>query len=74
MMLGDDIDPGMVPEGQRKFLEALVKELKSHRGSSVVVAGDHQAPVVHAFVHAINQALGNVGKTVFYSDPVDANR
>ena len=28
---------------------------------------------MHAFAHAVNQALGNVGKTVFYTDPVDAN-
>ncbi len=35
--------------------------------------GDHQPPVVHAFAHAANQALGNVGKTVFHTDPVDAN-
>ena len=28
---------------------------------------------VHALAHALNQSLGNVGKTVFYSDPVDAN-
>ncbi len=33
-------------------------------------AGDHQPPVVHALAHAINEKLGNVGKTVFYSDPV----
>ncbi len=51
----------------------IVLDLNSHRGSSVVVAGDHQSPVVHALVHKINAALGNVGKTVFYTDPVDAN-
>jgi molybdopterin-containing oxidoreductase family iron-sulfur binding subunit len=73
MMLGDDIDPSMVPENQRRFLNALAKDLKEHRGSSLVIAGDHQPPTVHAFVHAVNQALGNVGRTVFYSDPVDAN-
>jgi molybdopterin-containing oxidoreductase family iron-sulfur binding subunit len=39
----------------------------------VVIAGDHQPPSVHALAHAINQALGNVGKTVFYTEPVDAN-
>ena len=50
-----------------------MKDLKAHRGSSVVLAGDHQPAVVHAFVHRINQTLGNVGKTVFYTDPVDAN-
>ncbi len=73
MMLGDDIDPSMIREGQRKFLDAVAKDLKNHRGSSVVVAGDHQPAAVHAFVHAINQTLGNVGRTVFYTDPVDAN-
>jgi MoCo/4Fe-4S cofactor protein with predicted Tat translocation signal len=58
---------------QQKFANALVQELRSHRGSSVIIAGDHQLPVVHVLVHEINQALGNVGKTVFYTDAVDAN-
>ncbi len=73
MMLGDDTDKSMVREDQRTFLDTVVKDLKGHRGSSVVVAGDHQPAVVHAFVHRINQTLGNVGKTVFYTDPVHAN-
>jgi MoCo/4Fe-4S cofactor protein with predicted Tat translocation signal len=51
----------------------LFQDLLSHRGYSVVIVGDHQPPSVHAFAHAVNQALGNVGKTVFYADPVDAN-
>ena len=38
-----------------------------------MIAGDHQPPVVHALAHAMNDTLGNVGKTVFYTDPVDAN-
>ena len=73
MMLGDDIDPGMVREDQRAFLDAVVKDLKNHRGSSVVIAGDHQPPSVHTFVHSINEALRNIGRTVLYTDPVDAN-
>ncbi|MBZ5663474.1 MAG: TAT-variant-translocated molybdopterin oxidoreductase [Acidobacteriia bacterium] len=60
-------------EGNTKFVSALVKDLQSHKGSSVIIAGDHQPPVVHAFAHWINQELGNVGNTVFYTDPVDAN-
>ena len=55
------------------FANAIIQDLQAHRGSSVVIAGDHQPPVVHALAHAINQALGNVGKTVIYTDPVDAN-
>ena len=38
-----------------------------------MIAGDHQPPAVHALAHALNQELGNVGKTVFYTDPVNAN-
>ena len=73
MMLGDDTDKSMVRPEQQKFLDAVARDLKAHRGSSVVVAGDHQPAVVHAFVHRINQSLGNIGKTVVYTDPVDAN-
>lgn len=58
---------------ERKWIDALVKDLQSHRGTSVLVAGDHQPPVVHALVHAINEQLGNAGKTVVYTDPVAAN-
>jgi MoCo/4Fe-4S cofactor protein with predicted Tat translocation signal len=64
--------PKVEPE-YAKFAAAVAEELKNHRGSSLVVAGDHQSPSVHNLAHSINQALGNVGKTVFYSDPVDAN-
>jgi molybdopterin-containing oxidoreductase family iron-sulfur binding subunit len=51
----------------------MVQDLLAHRGSSIVIVGDHQLPSVHAFAHAVNQALGNIGKTVFYADPVDTN-
>jgi molybdopterin-containing oxidoreductase family iron-sulfur binding subunit len=52
---------------------AVVKDLEEHRGASIVIAGEHQSPQVHALVHAINQTLGNTGKTVLYTDPVEAN-
>src|SRR5579872_6417839 len=57
----------------QKHLASVTRELQAHRGSSIVIAGDHQLPTVHAMAHAINQSLGNIGKTVFYTDPVDAN-
>jgi MoCo/4Fe-4S cofactor protein with predicted Tat translocation signal len=60
-------------EEQFRFLVALQKDLANSRGASVVIAGDHLPPFVHALVHGMNSALGNVGKTVFYTDPVDAN-
>jgi MoCo/4Fe-4S cofactor protein with predicted Tat translocation signal len=56
-----------------EFVRAVVADLQNTRGASVVIPGDHQSPAVHALAHAINEKLGNVGKTVFYSDPVLAN-
>src|SRR5207237_9327050 len=44
-----------------------------HTGESPIMPGDHQSPVVHALAHAANAALGNIGKTVFYTDPVLSN-
>jgi molybdopterin-containing oxidoreductase family iron-sulfur binding subunit len=58
--------------GHEAWLNALVKDLKAHQGASLVVVGDHQPASVHALVHAINHALGNVGNTVTYTDPVEA--
>jgi len=56
-----------------KFVSAVAADLQKHKGSSVIIAGDHQPPAVHALAHAINAELGNVGKTVFYTDLVNAN-
>jgi len=54
------------------WLAALARDLQAHRGRSLVVAGDQQPPIVHALAHALNDALGNVGRTVVYTDPVEA--
>jgi molybdopterin-containing oxidoreductase family iron-sulfur binding subunit len=54
------------------WIAAVVRDLQRHRGSSLVVAGETQPPAVHALAHAMNVALGNVGNTVIYTDPVEA--
>jgi MoCo/4Fe-4S cofactor protein with predicted Tat translocation signal len=54
-----------------KFLGALAKDLAAHRGSSVVMAGETQPAAVHALAHVMNDALGNVGNTVLYAEPVE---
>ena len=56
-----------------KFLASIVEDLQNHHGSSVIIPGEHQSPRVHALAHALNQALGNPGRTVVYTDPVNAN-
>ena len=66
---------GSLPEEARAaaFATALLKDLQAHRGSCVVIPGDHQPPSVHALAHLINKDFGSVGKTVVYTDPVSAN-
>jgi len=53
------------------FLDAVVKDLQAHRGRSVVIPGEQQSPEVHALAASINNALGNIGKTVNYAEPVE---
>jgi molybdopterin-containing oxidoreductase family iron-sulfur binding subunit len=55
------------------FLEGVAKNLQGHRGSSLVIAGEQQSAEVHALAHAINGALSNVGNTLYYTEPVEAN-
>jgi molybdopterin-containing oxidoreductase family iron-sulfur binding subunit len=55
------------------WIDPLVRDLQQHRGASIVVAGENQPPIIHALAHAMNNALGNVGKTVFYTDPLEVN-
>jgi molybdopterin-containing oxidoreductase family iron-sulfur binding subunit len=54
------------------WIAALARDLQRHRGSSIVLAGDQQPPIVHALAHAMNHALGNNDRTVIHTDPVDA--
>ena len=55
-----------------KWLDAVVKDLQQHKGASLVIAGEHQPTAVHALAHAINDSLGNNGKTLYYTEPVEA--
>lgn len=55
------------------WVDAVINDLKRHRGTSIVLAGEQQPPVVHALAHHINEALGNIGNTVIYTEPIEAN-
>jgi molybdopterin-containing oxidoreductase family iron-sulfur binding subunit len=55
-----------------RFVQAVASDLTKHRATSLVIAGEHQSPAVHALAAWMNQALGNVGKTVVYTDSIEA--
>src|SRR5206468_270183 len=61
-----------LPADAEKWLNTVVADLQKAHGSSLVVAGEQQSAAVHALAHAINAALGNVGTTVYYTEPVEA--
>ena len=59
------------PSAHAGWVAPLARDLQAHRGRSVVIVGDEQPAAVHAVAHAINQALGNVGATVVYTEPIE---
>ncbi|HLN97821.1 MAG TPA: TAT-variant-translocated molybdopterin oxidoreductase, partial [Pyrinomonadaceae bacterium] len=61
------------PAASTSDLDAIARDLQAHKGASIIIAGKEAPPEVHALAHAMNAALGNVGKTVFYTDPIEAN-
>ena len=65
-------DGEALPALAKKWLAPLVKDLQANKGKSIVIAGDHQSPAVHAIVHNINAALGNLGATIKLTRPVEA--
>lgn len=64
-------DPVIRPFASR--LSALVRDLQKHQGASLILAGEQQSPLVHTLAHAMNHALGNIGHTVIYTEPVEAH-
>jgi MoCo/4Fe-4S cofactor protein with predicted Tat translocation signal len=70
--LSSGLGSGSAPGGN-DWQSVVTKDLLQHKGASIVIAGDHQPPIIHALAHAMNSALGNIGKTVFYTDPIDVN-
>ena len=68
---GADRSPDRSAASDRsQWIAAAAADLVRAAGRSVVAAGERQPPVVHAIAAAINSALGNVGRTVGYSEPV----
>jgi MoCo/4Fe-4S cofactor protein with predicted Tat translocation signal len=75
--LAAGVGVGSAPSGYtwsdnaQKFLAALAKDLKANGGKCVIIPGEQQPASVHLAAMAINDALGNVGKTVVYNETVN---
>jgi molybdopterin-containing oxidoreductase family iron-sulfur binding subunit len=64
---------GNLTPDQQKFVDAVAADLAEHKGKCLVVPGEFQSPAVYALAQAMNGALGNVGQTVTYIDPVEVD-
>jgi MoCo/4Fe-4S cofactor protein with predicted Tat translocation signal len=49
-------------------IQAVAADLMA--GGGVVIPGENQPPAVHALAHSINAAIGAIGQTVNYIEPV----
>ena len=63
-----------VDEKNHIWLRAVARDLQQHRGSGLIIAGPEQPVVTHVLAHLINDALGNVGKTVFHVPSIGAQK
>ncbi|MBV9500705.1 MAG: 4Fe-4S dicluster domain-containing protein [Acidobacteriaceae bacterium] len=55
----------------QSWITRIAHELQEHKGACVIIPGAHQSPAVHALALAMNAALGNTGKTVVHTDPLE---
>jgi molybdopterin-containing oxidoreductase family iron-sulfur binding subunit len=67
---GETSLPGSSNPDAARFLAAVAADLKQAAGRCVVVPGEQASPAVHAAAYALNAKLGNVGKTVVYTETV----
>ncbi len=56
----------------KSTIKALVRDLITNKGKSLILAGSRQPAHVHAIVSAMNEALSNIGETVTYYTFPDA--
>jgi MoCo/4Fe-4S cofactor protein with predicted Tat translocation signal len=70
---GASSQPGADVAGiDRRWIDAVAKDLLANRGTSLIIAGERQPAGVHAAVCALNGHLGNTGQTVSYYETRDA--
>jgi len=54
-----------------KWIDEIAKDLTDAKGTGLVLAGRTQPAAVHALAHAMNAAIGAVGKGVTYTEPLE---
>jgi len=56
-------------ESERAWIDQAVHELRAHKGRSLLAIGAHLPPAIQVQAAVINERLGSVGTTLWYSEP-----
>ncbi|HJT81838.1 MAG TPA: 4Fe-4S dicluster domain-containing protein, partial [Chthoniobacterales bacterium] len=62
------VSPNELEKFAANLPEPVARDLRTHSGRSLVVAGEYESPEVHRMARELNDALGNTGATVDYLD------
>ena len=65
--------PATLPQRAAAWLPLVARDLQAAPGRSLVLGDEYCSPAVQVLIHGINQRLGAVGSTVFYTDPVEVD-
>ena len=50
------------------WIDAVAADLRANRGQGLIVTGEQQPASVHLLAHYLNQRLGNIGKSLVYTE------
>ena len=53
------------------WVREVAADLRAHPGKGIIIAGRRQPAIVHALAFVLNEAVGNIGKTVELRKPPD---
>ena len=56
----------------RKWIDPLAEDLQAAKGDVIVIAGPEQSPAVHLLAYAMNEKLGAFGKTIVFTESLEA--
>ncbi|HEX7009014.1 MAG TPA: TAT-variant-translocated molybdopterin oxidoreductase, partial [Phycisphaeraceae bacterium] len=62
--------PPQLDEASQRWARVVAQDLQRHPGAGLILVGDAQPADVHVLAHAMNTALGNVGRTILPIEPV----
>jgi MoCo/4Fe-4S cofactor protein with predicted Tat translocation signal len=65
------VNAARLPEPGRRWLDQALADLRQHQGRCLVTVGEFQPPLMQELEHRLNEQLGNIGRTVHYSDPAE---